>query len=346
MGRDSKIEWCHHTFNPWIGCQRVSPGCQRCYAEALVKRAPALVHGTGYRSEARHLLPTWGPKAPRRVTSAANWDRPLKWNREAEKAGGRRRVFCASMADVFEDWPGTVSVPDPDMILADLDDIRGKLWALIERTPHLDWLLLTKRPENVYDMVPDNWIHTEGCLVRLRGGCGGTCDVWPRNVWVGCTVEDQRRAEERIPRLLEIPSALLFVSYEPALGPVNWLPALGADENGERCACGDPECPGPGSRGCNARRISWLIVGGESGPGARPFDLAWARQALADCKAAGVPVFVKQTGSNPRGHHDDLWALDGIMPEGCGHYTHRLRDKKGAAMAEWPEDLRVRELPR
>lgn len=179
MAKNSRIEWTNHTFNPWWGCIKVSPACKHCYAEAWSKRVGQNV---------------WGPKSERRFFGDKHWSEPLKWNLEAERSGERRRVFCASMADVFEDRAG-------------LDEWRVKLWALIEKTPHLDWLLLTKRPERIAATVP--WGKN-----------------WPGNVWIGTTVEDQEWADERLPYLAELPAAVRFISAEPLLGPLNlrsWL---------------------------------------------------------------------------------------------------------------------------
>jgi protein gp37 len=179
VGKDSKIEWTHHTFNPWWGCVKVSPACKHCYAEKWAKRVG---------------LDVWGRAAPRRFFSDAHWREPFKWNREAAEAGERRRVFCASMADVFE-------------ARGDLDAWRERLWPLIEATPNLNWLLLTKRPEYVGECVP--WGKR-----------------WPHNVWLGTTVENQRWAEERLPLLLEYPAAVRFASCEPLLGALDlrrWL---------------------------------------------------------------------------------------------------------------------------
>jgi protein gp37 len=179
MGKNSKIEWTHHTFNPWWGCTRVSPACKHCYAEAWSKRVGKKI---------------WGPKAPRRFFGDKHWDGPLKWNEEARKSGARARVFCASMADVFE-------------ARKDLDEPREKLWKLIQETPHLDWLLLTKRPERILSTV--EW-----------------GDNWPNNVWMGTTVEDQECAEERLPHLAKVPAAVRFISAEPLLSELKiseWL---------------------------------------------------------------------------------------------------------------------------
>ena len=256
MGADSKIEWTHHTFNPWRGCAKVSPGCAHCYAEAMAKRTG--IHGT------------WGPEGERVVSSDAYWAQPLRWDRAAAKAGERRRVFCASMADVFE-------------ARDDLHEPRSRLFSLILATPHLDWLLLTKRPENVEIIAPESWM-----------------DGFPKNVWLGTTVEDQQRADERIPHLLAVPAAVRFLSVEPLLGPVDIEPYLphgcrGCNHPGNllpawnehgRCS----ECDGTGQEPA----IDWVIVGGESGPGARPCDVAWIRDVVRQCREAGVAVFLKQ----------------------------------------------------
>ena len=176
--QNSTIEWTDHTFNLVWGCQRVSPGCEHCYAETLAKR-----YGYG----------VWGPAktTPRRTMSANYWQQPIKWNAAAEKAGERKRVFCCSMADVFEDHPTN-------------EQERVKLWALIEQTSMLDWQLLTKRPENITRMVPPAW------LQKPR-----------RNVWYGTSAEDQRRLDERLPHLLAVPAQVRFLSCEPLLGPLD-----------------------------------------------------------------------------------------------------------------------------
>jgi len=227
MAKDSKIEWTHHTFNPWWGCERVSPACKHCYAEAWARRLG---------------MDLWSPNAPRRAMSDAYWRQPLAWDRDAQRAGKRARVFCASMADVFE---------DRDDLLA----TRERLWALIERTPNLDWLLLTKRPQNVGGMVP--WGND-----------------WPRNVWLGTTVETQRWADKRLPQLVRHPAKILFLSCEPLLGPIDLAPWL-----------------------IHERRIDWLIVGGESGHHARPMNPDWARALRDQCREHDVAFHFKQWGS-------------------------------------------------
>ena len=179
MAKDSSIEWTHHTFNPWWGCTKVSPGCKHCYAETFSHRIGQDI---------------WGPRAERRFFSDAHWRDPLKWNAEAARAGVRRRVFCASMADVFENR-------------AELNPHRERLWQLIADTPSLDWLLLTKRPDRILKSVP--W-----------------GSIWPTNVWAGVTAENQLWARRRIPLLLELPAAVRFLSCEPLLGALDltqWL---------------------------------------------------------------------------------------------------------------------------
>jgi protein gp37 len=328
MAENSKIEWTHHTFNPWIGCQRVSPGCENCYAESYDKR----VGGTKMPDGSKALR--WGPKAPRVVTSAANWRKPLKWNAEAEAAGERHRVFCASLADVFEDRP-------------ELAAPRARLHALIRDMSHLDWLLLTKRPENAGRL----WAQAHYDAFDGSESLGPT---WAPNVWLGTTAEDQRRADERLPHLLAVDAAVRFVSYEPALERVDfsrWIRWRITTSDGSNFPHTRHvhELPAVGG----SRGIDWLIVGGESGPGARPFDIAWARSAVEQCKAAGVPVFVKQLGAKPVDREFNMRsALDAArIGEDLGAHEvdedapMHLYDRKGGDMAEWPEDLRVREWP-
>jgi protein gp37 len=183
MGKTTEIAWTDHTFNPWWGCLEVSPGCDHRYARTLARRFGKDV---------------WGPPRTimRMVTGDANWRQPLAWNRAAAQEGRRHRVFCASMADVFEFHP-------------QLDAARVRLWALIEQTPQLDWLLLTKRPMSIARMLPAAWLEQ------------------PRpNVWLGTSVEDQERAELRIGHLLEVPAVVQLISAEPLLGPLDLEPWL------------------------------------------------------------------------------------------------------------------------
>lgn len=306
MGANSSIQWTTHTFNPWIGCQRVSPGCQHCYAEAFDKR----VGGAKLPDGTKTLR--WGPKAPRVRTGPANWKKPLAWNRAAEKAGERHRVFCASLADVFEDRP-------------ELVPWRAELFDLIARTPHLDWLLLTKRPGNILRLWPAVDF-SDGSRCYRPGS-----DWWP-NVWLGTTVEDQQRADERIPALLEVPAVVRFLSCEPLLERVDLSPWIDEDTNGFRWRAGNA--------------VQWVIIGGESGPGARPFELEWARDLVRQARAGDVAPFVKQLGACAS---DPVNGLAGrslqVHPDAQALISRRLVDPAGGDMAEWPADLRVREFP-
>jgi protein gp37 len=248
VGVSTAISWTDHTFNPWWGCQRVSPGCEHCYAETFAKR-------TGHD--------VWGKAAGRRFFGVEHWAEPLKWNAAAEREGRRALVFCASMADVFE-------------ARSDLDEERWRLWHLIGVTPWLTWQLLTKRPENVLTMVPLRW---------LGGPEAPDVYRWPSNVWIGTTVEDQQRADERIPLLAEIPAPVRFLSCEPLLGELDVFEWLG-------------------------RGVDWVICGGESGARHRPLDLSDARALRDQCTAAEVPFFFKQVGGRTPTAGGDL--LDGV----------------------------------
>jgi protein gp37 len=239
MGENSKIEWTDHTFNPWIGCQKVSAACDNCYAEAMMDH--------------RYGRVQWGPKGERVRTSVDNWRKPLQWNRAAAATGVRYRVFCASLADVFDN-----QVPA---------EWRADLFDLIARTPNLTWLLLTKRPENIAAMLPAalNW----------------------SNVWLGTSVEDQKAADHRVPILREQRPRVagLFLSCEPLLGPIDF-------ERGGFAL----HRPLTSPQGRKYPGIDWIIVGGETGKGARPMDPEWVRKIRDDCRAAGVPFFMKQWG--------------------------------------------------
>lgn len=320
MGEHTKIEWATHTFNPWRGCTNVSPGCDHCYAEAGSKRNPG-------------LLGVWGDDGTRVVASEAYWRKPLAWDKRAAAAGERHRVFCASLADVFEDR-------------ADLVLPRLRLFQLIAATPNLDWLLLTKRPACAQRMLTANR-YAIGNFPQRLANVAGPVD-WPLpNVWLGVTAEDQERADERIPILLDTPAAVRFVSYEPALGPVDFGAFLAAEPIGYNCERDEHDWSGPDITDpclqCGRERdrsyVDWIIVGGESGPHARTFDIEWARDAIAQGRTAGVPVFVKQLGANPVERqltggefNGRTWLID-------------LASRKGGNPDEWPEDLRVREIP-
>lgn len=275
----TKISWTDATFNPWWGCTKVSPGCTHCYADTFAKRVGQDI---------------WGPNAERRFFGAKHWVEPYKWDEKARKAGKRLRVFCASMADVFEDR-------------ADLDPERRKLWDLIETTPNIDWQLLTKRPQNICRMIDQRWMQ----------------DPRP-NVWFGTTAENQEQANARIPELLKVPARIRFLSVEPMLGPVK----LNEIPNTTKLGSGESRIDAIGGWAINTfkqhmratpiERIHWVICGGESGAGARPMGIEWARDLRAQCDDAGVSFFMKQLGG--------------------------VRDKRHK-IDDMPNGLRVREFP-
>lgn len=278
MGKNTKIEWCNRTFNPWIGCTKVSNGCGNCYAERF---------GKWFGVE-------WGPDRARKLTSAANWRQPRSWDRKAAAEGRRLRVFCASLADVF----------DPEVP----DDWRDRAFAVMALTPNLDWLVLTKRPERMRAYVTG---HNGTRAVRgFIGRAGRKNDPafpalnWPLpNVWLGVSVENQATADERVPILLDTPAALRFVSAEPLLGPLN-LTALdtrlgGCSPVSMDALAGQVWIPGnamESSRTIRGRHLDWIICGGESGPGARPCHPDWVRSLRDQCDEAQVPFFFKQWG--------------------------------------------------
>jgi protein gp37 len=230
MAERTGISWCDHTFNIAWGCVKISEGCKFCYADTL---------------SGRFGLDVWGPGKARKTMGAKYWNDPIRWNRSAEKAGARRRVFTSSMTDVFMDD-------------TTIDAERDRLWGLIRTTPALDWLILTKRADRIAAKLPADW--GEG---------------YP-NAWLGVSIEDAGNAW-RADELRKLPAVVRFVSYEPALGPLDSMPLDGLD---------------------------WVIYGGESGNDRRADDRDWARSMRDRCREAGVAFFYKQesarkAGTNP-----------------------------------------------
>ncbi len=289
MAENTNIEWAHHTFNPWIGCTKVSPACDHCYAEADFAT--------------RRKVVQWGAGQPRKRTAPSTWAMPIKWNAEAERLGVRYRVFCASLADVFDN-----EVPA---------EWRDDLFGLIYATPHLDWLLLTKRIGNAGNMLPVPFDFDR---------------LYP-NVWIGVSITSQAEADRDIPKMLQVPAAKRFLSMEPLLGPVD----LGL------CDCDHGSVPAPHNIGgvtcpkCNGtggRMVDWVIVGGESGPNARPMHPDWARSLRDQCQAAGVPFLFKQWGEwCPRGPESLGYpSVDGVprfRMTGAGHNGQDLASDSG-----------------
>lgn len=266
MGDNTKIEWADHTFNPWIGCTKVGPGCDHCYASDWDKRWNGAEH--------------WGPGAPRRRTKHQNWARPLEWNREAEEKGIRYRVFCASLADVFD------NEVDPSW--------RADLFYLIYITPNLDWLLLTKRIGNAEAMmrhaITDAGLNTRNAR-----------SVWP-NVWLGATFCNQKEWDRDADKLTSVPATVHFGSFEPLLGGIDLMQCPECNGSGETAGhyssdTGVEQCDRCRSTG---RReyldLGWIISGGESGKNARPMHPEWVRSLRDQCTAAGIPFLFKQWG--------------------------------------------------
>lgn len=317
MSQSSAIEWTDATWNPVRGCIKVSPGCAHCYAETFAERFRG-VKGHPYEQGFDLRL------VPAKLEEPFTWKQP-------------RRVFVNSMSDLFQD-----DVPDTFIM---------NVFTIMEQCPQHTFQVLTKRAERMRQVV--SW------LARKWADCG---DRFPLpNVWLGVSVENQHFADERIPVLLQTSAAVRFISAEPLLGPLNITSPLVC-----RCQGDDPyihrhypeaphSCARCGHRRCAAlTRLDWVIVGGESGHGARPFDVAWARSIVGQCRAAGVPCFVKQLGSDARdaaAARDDMGARDvwpaGWTPTVNGRCVWQpdLTDRKGGDPSEWPEDLRVREFP-
>jgi protein gp37 len=312
----SNIEWTDVTWNPVVGCSKVSAGCTHCYAETMDRRLRAIA-GEEFRP--------WGPQnaAYNVRLHPERLEAPLRWRKP-------RRVFVLSMSDLFHE-----AVPF---------EFIDQVFAVMALSPQHTFQCLSKRPERMRAYMTEDGIgrigYIEGIAKRMERERGNNVDgltllgSWPLpNVWLGTSVEDQASADVRIPELLATPAAVRFLSVEPLLGPVDLTPWLWR----------------PGGLGESIRvadnLLGWVIVGGESGPGARPCDLGWIRSIVAQCRPAGVAVFVKQLGARPV-TVGELRKFD--WPNGTVHGGDeaRLKSSKGGAMEEWPEDLRVREWPR
>lgn len=275
------IQWATHTWNPWRGCERVSEGCDHCYAEAMSHRNPGVLG----------VWTTADEPGTRPLGNETYLRQPYAWDRKAAETKDRPRVFLGSLMDVWEDR-------------TDLLGIRERVLMTAYECHHLNFLFLTKRPQNITRLLAlarhrhhphDDWLELQTRATRP-------------NWWMGCTVENAARARERIPVLREVPAALRFLSVEPLLEPLDLSPFLAKGG------------------------IGWVIVGGESDQGgarARPFDLEWCEEVVNACRAFKVPVFVKQIGSRP-------------VTAGLGY---RIRERHGGDPDEWPEWMRVREVP-
>ena len=332
MGLQTKISWCDHTVNLWRGCTHVSDGCKFCYAEALGKRNPG-------------VLGEWGPGGRRVLGTRTYWEKVLGLNRKAQRKGRRRRVFAFSLADWLDPWSGALVDVDGRNVVRDaegrwhategvgafaseslvrLHDVRAAMLVLIRRTPDLDWLLLTKRPEHwrtqMEILAADPARYGDGAEIARQWLNGQT----PPNIWFGVSAEDQDNFRTRVPIAAEIPAACHFVSYEPALGPLDLL-----DGGVREVATRSWTDYGDEWDSHVVPLFDWLIAGGESGPHARPFALEWARSVRDQCRDLGIAFHLKQLGAKPVG-----------FTPGVGLCYLDLTDKSGKDESEWPADLR------
>jgi protein gp37 len=332
MGDKTGIQWTDATWNPlrarhketgaegWA-CVKVSPGCVNCYAMTL-NQTKRWGRGTGEDYTVPALEKVEHYLDPKTLMEPLRWQKP-------------RKVFVCSMTDLFGEWV--------------TDDQLDQVFAVMALSPQHTFQVLTKRPERMRRYVsaaetparvwakmldfPETlsdaaaWAYHHHGIESL-GAPNISAWPWPLpNLWLGVTAEDQEHADVRIPLLLATPAVVRFVSYEPALGPIDFGPArprLGA----RAYYANEPGRPG----------LGWIIVGGESGPGARPFNIAWARSVVVQGREAGVAVFVKQMGSKPFLTVPDIEAGDPV-------FDLKLKHNHGGDPYEWPEDLRVRQFP-
>lgn len=352
------IEWTDFSASPikfrdtegraaW-GCIKASAGCQNCYAEAISRRYRG--PGAGFTAKRMEGLTPYVDEAE------------LKAMLSPRRLPAGSKVFVGDMTDIFGPW-----VPF---------EMLDRLFAVMALRSDVVFQVLTKRPERMREYL-EAWVensaqshsgstaldlrwdaarkfllsvltkpeHYRSMGIRERVGVMMAFQRWPLpNVWLGTSAEDQAAADVRIPELLACPAAVRFVSAEPLLGPVNF------DDGEHSCFTCDGSEPTDewclskqnGWAGGHFHGVDWVIVGGESGPGARPCDIGWIRSTVGQCKAAGTAVFVKQVGSRPYFPAD----CDCEGEHGNHRTAGRLKDRKGGDMAEWPADLRVREMPR
>ena len=328
----SNIEWTDDTWNPVRGCSRYSPGCLNCYAERQAVRQS----GPGGKYEGLVRSTPSGPRWTGKVAfDEKKLVEPLSWRKP-------RRVFVNSMSDLFHE--------------ALTDEQIDRVFAVMALADQHTFQCLTKRPQRMRDYlreIQDDLKDTHHWAALASEITDSPCAVgtvesrdWPLpNVWLGVSVEDQKTADERIPILLDTPAAVRFVSVEPMLGPVDFKrvkTACGAWATG--CCCSAPACM--------HTKLDWVIVGGESGPGARPCDVALIRGIVRQCRESGTAVFVKQLGRFIGAFNDqiaDVWPNDTQTSASASYQGADvrvfLRDRKGGDPSEWPEALRVREFP-
>jgi protein gp37 len=317
MGQKTKISWTDATWNPLRGCSMAKGsekgGCLNCYAARLAARGlPGLRSPTTGENFA--IIRDSGPRWTGKVELIESMlEKPLRWRKP-------RKIFVNSMSDLFHE-----SLADGAI---------DRVFTVMALCPQHTFQVLTKRPERMREYL--SRLRFDGYYVRRPGWSNPDprdgeklmlVEHWPlRNVHLGVSVEDQKTADERIPEMLRTPAAKRFISYEPALGPI----AFKCIADGHGCYFDSLSRKG-GIAFMEGVGIDLIIIGGESGPDARPFDIEWARNTIRQCASAGVKCFVKQLGAHPIWNRDEAHL--------------RLRDRKGGDMAEWPKDLRVREFP-
>ena len=283
MGEKTGIEWADSTANLWMGCTKISPACDNCYAERDFAEF--------------HKMVEWGPHGDRRYVKAG-WSLIEKMNRKAAKNNGvdpelgrKRRIFVNSLSDFFDNHKSI------------LPEWRKRAFEIFEACDNVIIMLVTKRPENIAKMVPSHWM-----------------ERWPDHVWLMVTTEDQIRADHRCSILKTIPAKVKAVSVEPMLGPVDlaeWLP----------WGCTAPHCPCKTESECMEHGINWVVIGGESGPNARPTNPAWVYALVEQCRQANVPVVFKQWG--------EWFPYGGIDAE--GHQNSRTMGEKPGVWHQWPD---------
>lgn len=360
MSNNSAIEWTEATWNPVTGCTRVSAGCDNCYA---VRKS--------YRLERMGQDEKYGGLTVLNDKGDRHFNGVVKTHEDALRIPLERKkptvYFVNSMSDLFHK---DVPFEFIDKVFAVMNATEFQLPIPKDLTKVKRWhtyQVLTKRPDRMAEYMESRrtskYTLTQGqhplfkCRADVFTGHGshlmnaGAVVRWPpNNVWLGTSVENQATADERIPHLLKCPAAVRFLSCEPLLGTVE-LPRR--DDGG-----GDIPKEERGEWGLPAKTIStidappghainWVIAGGESGPGARPCDIEWIRSIVSQCRSADVPVFVKQLGSEPAVHKDDIDKYGGVSYHHAvgDYFVKRLDDKKGGDPSEWPEDTRVREYP-
>lgn len=352
MSQGTGIQWTDATWISVTGCTHVSSGCDRCYSVKMTHRLESMGQSkyTG--------LTVMNPRGDRHFNGVVKChddalEIPLRWRKP-------RMIFVNSMSDLFH----------KDVPFEFID----KVFAVMALCPQHTFQVLTKRPERMAEYLcdyrsPMGFKSDENVASEMIQAVGNAhpVELWKRfryqmlsdvgwplpNVWLGTSVENQATADERIPHLLRCPARVRFLSVEPILEAVNLRPQIGP-----HCHCNPVSEPTPcdeyhetGQCSHTPSRISWVIVGGESGPGARPYALEWASDIIGPCRSAGVPVFHKQCGSFPVTTNYNLHDFpDGTKHVAWGDYAAgarlKFKDSKGGDMSEWPEDLRVREFPK